>query len=239
MFKRVTGSLAILNDGLFRKSAGAGTNTISVTFTNTGTVESRSGTIRFTGELFLASECSLSFVPGGRRVGLDYGQVSVSGNLGLDGTLKVSLTNGFAPLVGEVFQVLNFGSRSGGFRRDEGLGLNGDPFLQVLSGNQNLSLIARSVLGTPPAPATNLVNQSVAVGGAITFRIEPMGTEPFSYEWRFNGNTIAGTTNSTLIIANAQTASSGIYSVVVTDGLGQIETYTATLTVLLPPTVTV
>ena len=207
---------------------------------NEGTLAARVGgaNILVASDLVLSPSSVLSFVLEGRRLGLDYGQVSVAGNVAFDGTLRVALTNGFTPVVGDTFALLNDGSRSGGFRRTEGLALSGDPFLQLDLGEQTLSLVTKSLFGNPPPPATNLVNQVVALGGTASFHIEPLGQEPFSYLWSFNGTNILSATGPTLTITNVQLAHAGTYSLVVTDGGGGVTTYSATLSVLGPPAVT-
>jgi hypothetical protein len=44
-----------------------------------------------------------------------FGQLKVNAQAILDGTLNVTLDNGFSPVVGNNFQILTFGSRSGDF----------------------------------------------------------------------------------------------------------------------------
>jgi len=233
--------VSVINQGTVAADGSGGAITFDgQTVMNQGTIATgpAGGTIVFNTDLELEPSSVLSVALGGPLAGSGYGQVNVSGNLAFDGTLKVALTNGFAPSAGDTFTPLNYGSRSQGFRQTEGLGLSGDPFLQVISGDRSLSLITKSVLGNPPGPPTNLVNQVVVAGGSARFHIEPLGQEPFSYEWRFNGSVIIGATNSALTLTNVLPAQAGPYSVVVTDGLGGVTTYSATLTVLLAPVIT-
>ena len=53
--------------------------------------------------------------------GTQYDQLRVGGSATLDGTLNVSLANGFTPADLDSFQVLTFGSRSGDFAVKNGL----------------------------------------------------------------------------------------------------------------------
>ncbi len=48
-------------------------------------------------------------------VGSPFDPFAVSGSATLDGTLNVSLTNGFNPLQGQTIDAVNFGSVSGNF----------------------------------------------------------------------------------------------------------------------------
>jgi hypothetical protein len=79
-------------------------------------------------------------------------------------------------------------------------------------------------------------NQSVIVGGNVTFSAVAGGTLPLSYQWRFNEtNLIAGATASSLVLTNVQLAAAGTYSVVITNAAGSVTSSNATLTVNLPP----
>lgn len=75
------------------------------------------------------------------------------------------------------------------------------------------------------------VDQSAALGGAVTLAVAAQGTAPFSYQWLKNGLVIAGATANPFVIAGAQGADSGVYSVVVTGGGGAVTSKPFTLTV--------
>ena len=75
--------------------------------------------------------------------------------------------------------------------------------------------------------------QSVVLGGTATFRATAVGTTPVSYQWRFNGNDIAGATRSTLTLTNVQQTAAGIYSIVASNSFGT-DMAEATLSVLEP-----
>ena len=85
-------------------------------------------------------------------------------------------------------------------------------------GNISLNLRQPYVTGapfiiTPPQP------QRVAIGDSATFSVLATGDSPMSYQWSFNGTTLAGVTNVSLTVA-AQTTNAGPYTVVVTNGRG-------------------
>ena len=59
-----------------------------------------------------------------------------------------------------------------------------------------------------------------------------------TYQWQFNGTNLDGKTNVTLSLTNVQPASEGQYSVAIVNPSGQTNSATATLTVIVPPTIT-
>lgn len=86
----------------------------------------------------------------------------------------------------------------------------------------------------PPSLAQQPVNTSAIEGGAATFLAVASGTAPFSYQWRFNNNPIAGATNSTLTLTGLSTNAAGLYSLTVTNVAGATNSAAATLTVIPP-----
>ncbi len=80
-----------------------------------------------------------------------------------------------------------------------------------------------------PAP------QNAAVGGSASFSVTATGTEPLSYQWRFNGSPITGATSSTLTLSNVQLTAAGNYDVVVTNPVSSVTSNAVALTVEAPP----
>jgi alpha-tubulin suppressor-like RCC1 family protein len=98
------------------------------------------------------------------------------------------------------------------------------------------------------APAA-VINQqphstNVLAGSNATFTVVAGGTAPLRYRWSFNGTNltnsgrISGATNATLTISNVVTGDAGGYRVVVSNSVSVVTSSVATLTVLLPPTIT-
>jgi hypothetical protein len=85
---------------------------------------------------------------------------------------------------------------------------------------------------TEPQPAT-AVRDLTAM-----FSVTAGGTAPFNYEWRFNGASIPGATNSSLLISPVRTNDAGLYSVRVNNTAGSVLSASAPLTVLIPATIT-
>jgi outer membrane protein assembly factor BamB len=79
------------------------------------------------------------------------------------------------------------------------------------------------------APASQLVSQ----GTDVALHVEASGNIPLRYQWRFNGQNIAGATKATLLLENVQPGKAGDYSVEVRNSLGKVVTPEAR--VLLTP----
>ena len=81
-----------------------------------------------------------------------------------------------------------------------------------------------------PASAGALTNLTRSVGANAVFSTTASGTGPYSYMWDKNGVTIAGQTNSSLVLTNLSPADSGVYRVMVSGTCGS-GSASATLTV--------
>lgn len=72
-------------------------------------------TVTFGNNIALGAGTSLEIEVGGTLPGTQYDQVHVAGQLLLDGTLAVSLLDGFVPLVGNSFDILDWATLTGTF----------------------------------------------------------------------------------------------------------------------------
>ncbi|MBI3191110.1 MAG: hypothetical protein HYZ36_00470, partial [Pedosphaera parvula] len=63
------------------------------------------------------------------------------------------------------------------------------------------------------------------------------GTAP-TYKWKFNGGTIDGATNATLVLANVGEAEAGKYKVEVENAADKVTSAEVVLTVVIPPVIT-
>lgn len=86
-------------------------------------------------------------------------------------------------------------------------------------------------VNVPPGIVTQPQSQTVNVGDTVTFTVEAGGTEPLSYQWRFNGANLEGATSSAFVIADVQEIHGGAYSVVVSNVAGVAVSTEALLTV--------
>ena len=70
---------------------------------------------------------------------------------------------------------------------------------------------------TDPPESRRLVS-----GGTLTLEVAAAGTEPFTYQWRHNGDRVPGATGPQLQVASAGPSDSGDYTVEVTNNLGSV-----------------
>jgi pectate lyase len=86
--------------------------------------------------------------------------------------------------------------------------------------------------GFAPAITSQPMDQSVTAGQTASFAVGASGTDPLTYQWYFNTNTLlSGAASGSLEIADAQSANAGGYFVVVTNAYGSATSATAQLTV--------
>lgn len=81
-----------------------------------------------------------------------------------------------------------------------------------------------------------LLDRIIDSGGSVSFTASGGGTAPLRYQWRFNGQPIAGATNPVLSLANLVATQSGGYSVTVSNTIGGAVSRTAQLQVVPPQT---
>jgi hypothetical protein len=124
-----------------------GSGTLLGTVINAGKIE-LSGILTIQGDYTQTAQGTLNITLGGTMAGTDYGQLIITGLATLDGTLNITLANGFMPNAGDSFQVLLFGSRSGDFAVENGLSLGGG--LQLDPAYDAASLRLVTTAGTPP-----------------------------------------------------------------------------------------
>ena len=90
----------------------------------------------------------------------------------------------------------------------------------------------------PPGIVADLTNQSVVAGSSVSLSMGVTGTGPLGYQWLFEGTNMMGATTNPLVLADFNTAQAGTYQVVITNAVGAATSAVATLTLLLPPTIT-
>ena len=97
----------------------------------------------------------------------------------------------------------------------------------VTSATARLTLLKRMVIGQSPQ------SQTVDAGAALELSVSASGPEPFTYQWRKNGEPIAGAVQTTYGFEPVVAESAGVYDVVVTGICGSLISDPATLTVRL------
>jgi hypothetical protein len=105
----------------------------------------------------------------------------------------------------------------------------------ITSGTATLYVVApplRPVITRQPQ------NQTTVPGGTAVFSVAATSATTLSYQWRFNGSLLPGATGAYLVFYNAQPDQDGLYGVVVSNSAGVTISSNATLSVPLPPVVT-
>lgn len=98
-----------------------------------------------------------------------------------------------------------------------------NPFGTVRSREATLTIL------TAPTIVRQPQSQVAAAGDTVSFSVEVRGSEPFEYQWTFNGGDIPGATDSVLTLANVTAANGGNYAVRVSNSEGTATSATATL----------
>ncbi len=90
----------------------------------------------------------------------------------------------------------------------------------------------------PPAPV-GIVQQpqgrSIAAGNRLVLSVELSGSPPFAFQWRKEGEPIAGASAPGLILAPIQLSQSGAYDVVVSNPVGSVTSAVAQVSVFVLP----
>ncbi len=86
---------------------------------------------------------------------------------------------------------------------------------------------------SPAAPTivSNPGSLTLPASSNATFGVAAIGSLPFTYQWLFGDTPIAGATNAQLSLAYIQATNTGIYKVIVSNGVGSATSAAATLTV--------
>ena len=101
------------------------------------------------------------------------------------------------------------------------------------------SAVAQLTVNLPVAPSIITQPQdqaNILPGATATFSVIASGTDPLSYQWYYNTNTLlTNATTSILTITNVQPANAGSYSVVINNPGGSITSSSAILTLNTNP----
>ena len=139
-----TGTLEVLGGGSFPTAGN---------LDNAGTIDLAPGILNVTGNYTQESTGAFDVAVGGVAAGTQFGQLTVTKQATLNGSLSVSLINGYTPAQGDSYQVLTFASETGNFSAEFGLYLgNGEGFTPTFNPSTNPTaldlVIAPQSLGT-------------------------------------------------------------------------------------------
>ena len=92
---------------------------------------------------------------------------------------------------------------------------------------------------TPPVIVLQPQSQTATVGASAGFSVAAVACTPLTFQWYFENTALAAQTNSTLGLSNLNTSAAGNYFAVVSASGGSATSAVATLTVVLPATITI
>ena len=98
-------------------------------------------------------------------------------------------------------------------------------------------LLNFSAVGAGPPPVITLqpTSQTVVLGGTATFTVQATSGTALTYQWYFQATAIAGATNRTYVVPNAQFTNPGVYSVALVNAGGTVNSSNAVLTIKNAP----
>jgi len=98
------------------------------------------GALTLAGTLPQSTNGTIHIQIGGSNPGVNFDQLIVTGNATLNGTLNISLVNGFRPAGGDTFEIIKYASHTGTFNNISGLDLGGGFFLEPTFTSTNVLL---------------------------------------------------------------------------------------------------
>jgi hypothetical protein len=93
-----------------------------------------------------------------------------------------------------------------------------------------------TTVNVPPAITGQPGSLIAIMGTNATLQVTTTGTAPLVYQWAFDGANLSGATTDTLLLSNVQPSQAGTYAVVITNMAGSATSAVASLTVLVPIT---
>jgi Ca2+-binding RTX toxin-like protein len=181
-----TGGQTILNGGTiiaastigFNLQGGSlsGNGTATGNVTNAGTIDpglTGIGQINLTGNYTSTNTANINIELGSTTKGSGYDFFDISGSANLNGTLNVSLINSFTPTLGQVFEVVEYGSLIGGGTNLTFSNLEIAPGLALApsfdSNSLNLTVV-ESQLNDPPVVDNPIPNQNATENSPFSFQ---------------------------------------------------------------------
>ncbi|MDB6027928.1 MAG: hypothetical protein JWM68_4151 [Verrucomicrobiales bacterium] len=107
--------------------------------------------------------------------------------------------------------------------------------VEVSNGSGTNSASATLTVIVRPAITTQPQSKTIQIGDTVNLSVVASGTTPFAYQWKSNTVNLAGSTNATYSIINAQTNQSAAYTVVLTNFAGSATSSNAYIAVSATP----
>jgi hypothetical protein len=195
-------------------------------FTNSGTLTvGPDSTLTVNGTYTEASSNSFTIQIGGSPASSQYGQVNVSGQAALTGTLHVELVNGFGPTQGDSYTIMSFAGRNGNFTKITGL----YPFFEATVSDATITLNTLFTARDLAVDAASITLPATADPGTevtINYTVNNLSDSPVAGDWY---DSIYLSTDTTY-----DPGDSLIGRIHHTGGVGALSSYNEALTAPLP-----
>jgi uncharacterized delta-60 repeat protein len=97
------------------------------------------------------------------------------------------------------------------------------------------SILTHPATGAVPVILAQPLAATADAGQAFTLTVTASGYGPLTYQWRKDGEPVAGATAAAYTIPSVSSEHAGVYTVVITSGAGSVTSQAARLTVLTAP----
>jgi O-glycosyl hydrolase len=152
----------------------------------------------------------------------------------------VALAGSLTSLPGIGSLELYYTDRTNNLRDGGAVRVTNSTFAVTVPADCVFTLVGSSYVAGAPVITRQPQSRAVVAADAAHFTVTASGAEPLSYQWYFNGATLAdgghlsGSTSPTFSIVNAQATNAGSYSVVVTNAVASVTSAVAVLAVIAP-----
>jgi sugar lactone lactonase YvrE len=119
----------------------------------------------------------------------------------------------------------------GNARLSSPMGLAADTTGDIYIADSSSQMIRQIGYYAAPTIQTQPQGQTVANGASASFSVVASGLPTANYQWYKDGAVISGATASTYSLTAAQTTNAGSYTVVISNAMGSVTSFAATLTV--------
>ena len=168
---------SFVNNGVLRKSSGAGTSPVDLAFSNPvgGRMVMDSGTIALTNAF--ANAGTLDFGLSGLG---SFGTLALAGSTALGGQVGVHFLGNYLPNVGDSFQLITYGSYSGGFTNASWAFADGSKIVTFdpIYNSGNFTLTVQSIQAVPEPATYAFMILGLALIGGIARRRGRSGMRP-------------------------------------------------------------
>jgi RHS repeat-associated protein len=142
------------------------------------------GILTITGKYTQTSAGVLNIEIGGTTIGTQFDQLDIQGSATLDGTLNITLINGFGPAFGQTFPIMSFASSTGAFSTVNGLTVG---FQTLFTVNQTAtSFVLNSVGNASDLAFASMTIPSTAGPGqdiSVSYTVNNLNSTPAMGDW--------------------------------------------------------